>query len=474
MDFVNQIQDFLLPIIQKINNYLGDYLLIVILLGVGIFFTIRTRFVQVRCFGEGFKNMFGDFSFKKNQNNEKGFSSFRAFTTAVAAQIGTGNIVGASGAILVGGPGAIFWMWIISFFSLSIIYSEAVLAIKTREIDSDGNIQGGPVYYIKRAFKGKFGKVLACFFAVAAVLTLGFMGSMVQSNSISESFSEAFHVPTWVIGLVLAVVCGIIYLGGTKRIGAVAEKIVPFMAIFYLLGCIILLGIRITAIPNAFAIIFKYAFSPQAILGGSVGFAIKTAVSQGARRGLFCNEAGMGSTPHAHAQANVETAHKQGTVAMIGAFINSFIILTITALVVLVAFYPKGTTVTPLIDKTKMVQGAFSSVFGDQIGSSFVALCLLFFGFSTILGWNLFGKINIIYLFGKKAVLPYSILALGFTFIGACFSNKIVWELQDLFNQLMVIPNVLGLVALAGVVAIEAKNHEPLINDLEASHVEEL
>ena len=293
MDFINRIQYYLLPIIQKINNYLGDYLLIIILLGVGIFFTIRTRFVQVRCFGEGFKNMFGDFSLKKNQNNEKGFSSFRAFTTAVAAQIGTGNIVGASGAILVGGPGAIFWMWIISFFSLSIIYSEAVLAIKTREVDADGNIQGGPVYYIKRAFKGRFGKILACFFAVAAVLTLGFMGSMIQSNSIGETFYEAFHIPTWVVGLVLALLCGVIYLGGTKRIGAVAEKIVPFMAVFYLLGCLILLGIRITLIPNAFATIFKYAFNPQAILGGSAGFAIKTAISQGARRGLFCNEAGM-------------------------------------------------------------------------------------------------------------------------------------------------------------------------------------
>ena len=466
MGFLNEIQDRLLPIIQSINNYLGDYLIIVILLGVGIFFTIKTKFVQVRCLGEGFHNMFGDLSLKKKDQNTKGFSSFRAFTTAVAAQIGTGNIVGACGAILLGGPGAIFWMWVISFFSLSIIYAEAVLALKTREIDEAGNIQGGPVYYIKRAFKGRFGKIIAGFFAVAAVLTLGLIGSMVQSNSISESFNQAFNVPAWLIGLILVVLCGIVYLGGTKRIGSVAEKIVPFMAVFYILGCLILLGIRIKNIPTSFFLIFKFAFNPQAILGGSIGFAIKTAISQGAKRGLFCNEAGMGSTPHAHAQANVDVAHKQGTVAMTGAFINSFIILTLTALVVLSVFYTKDTVMTPDVDKTKMAQIAFSSVFGEHIGSAFVALCLLFFGFSTILGWNLFGKINIIYLFGKKAVIPSSIIALAFTFMGACFSNKLVWELQDFVNQLMVIPNVLGLVALSTIVAIEAKKQEPLSDEL--------
>lgn len=467
MEFFNKIQDFLLPIVENINKYLGDYLIIVLLLAVGIFFTIKTRFVQIRCFGEGFRNMFGNITLKQDKD-KKGFTSFRAFATAVAAQIGTGNIVGACGAILIGGPGSIFWMWVISFFSLAIIYSEAVLAIKTREVDEEGNIQGGPVYYIKKAFKGKFGKILACFFAIVAVITLGLVGSMIQSNSISESFNEAFNIPTWVVGLVLVVACGLVFIGGNSRIGSVAEKIVPFMALFYILGCIVFLCIKITVVPQAFLSIIKYAFNPKAIIGGSIGFAIKTAISQGAKRGLFCNEAGMGSTPHAHAQANVDTAHEQGTVAMTGAFINSFIILTLTALVVLCVFYVNGGVSTEGIDKTNMAQIAFGTVFGSNVGSIFVAICLLFFGFSTILGWNLFGKINVIYLFGKKAVIPYSILSLACTFIGACFSNRLVWELQDLANQLMVIPNVIGLIGLSGIVALEAhtKHKNLKSNDL--------
>ena len=236
-------------------------------------------------------------------------SSFQALATAIAAQVGTGNIVGASGAILTGGPGAIFWMWIIAFFGMATIYAEATLAIKTRVVDDQGAIHGGPVYYITTAFKGAFGKFLAGFFAVAIILALGFMGCMVQSNSIGSTFQTAFHIPSWVVGIVLVVICAVIFLGGINRLAAVTEKLVPVMAVIFLVGGLVVLVARLAYLPATFAMIFRYAFQPQAIIGGGFGYAIKTAISQGAKRGLFSNEAGMGSTPHAHAQANVKNPH---------------------------------------------------------------------------------------------------------------------------------------------------------------------
>jgi AGCS family alanine or glycine:cation symporter len=311
----------ILQIVKTINLYLSDYILIVLLIGVGIFYTIKTRFVQIRCFGEGMKEMFGSFSLN-GKKHESGMSSFQALTTAIAAQVGTGNIVGACGAILVGGPGAIFWMWVIAFFGMATIYAEAVLAQKTREVLPDGTVLGGPVYYIRAAFKGKFGKFLSGFFSVALILALGFFGAMVQSNSIAETSSTAFHIQPWIIGIIVALLSFMVFIGGVRRLASVTEKLVPLMAIVYLLGSLVVLGFRIKYIPETFGMIFKYAFMPQAIIGGGIGYALKTAISQGAKRGLFSNEAGMGSTPHAHAQANVPTPHKQGVTAMIGVFIE--------------------------------------------------------------------------------------------------------------------------------------------------------
>ena len=380
---------------------------------------------------------------------------------AIAAQVGTGNIVGASGAILTGGPGAIFWMWIIAFFGMATIYAEATLAQKTRIVEPDGSVKGGPVYYITTAFKGGFGKFLAGFFAVSIILALGFMGCMVQSNSIGSTMNTAFGVPSWVSGVILVLICGFIFLGGVQRLASVTEKVVPVMAAIFLLGGLVILVARIKYVPATFGMIFKYAFQPQAILGGGLGYALKTAISQGAKRGLFSNEAGMGSTPHAHALANVKSPHEQGTVAMIGVFIDTFVVLTMTALVVISTLYagngPLAHGAVDGISKTNMAQLAFSSVFGDTLGNAFVAICLLFFAFSTIVGWNLFGRINVNYLFGKKANLPYSIIALVFIFLGSCLSNDLVWELTDMFNQLMVLPNMIALVALSGIVAVAAR-----------------
>ena len=450
----------MLKLVQTINGYLSDYVLILLLVGTGLFFSIKTRFVQLRCFKEGWHRFFGSFSLKGGRQ-ESGLSSFQALATAVAAQVGTGNIVGACGAILIGGPGAIFWMWIIAFFGMATIYAEAVLAQETRVKTGDGVIHGGPVFYIKKAFPTGFGSFLAGFFAVAIILALGFMGSMVQSNSIGETCSNALGIPSWVIGAVVTLVAALIFLGGIQRIAAVTEKLVPVMAVLFLLGGFVVLLVRIRYLPETIAMIIRYAFMPNAIIGGSIGYAIKTAISQGVKRGLFSNEAGMGSTPHAHAMANVEKPHDQGVVAMIGLFIDTFVVLTMTALVVISTLYAGDGVLAAGaaegISKTNMAQLAFSSVLGDGFGSLFVALCLLFFAFSTILSWNYFGKINVEYLFGKKAVPVYSVIALVFLFLGSVLSNDLVWELADLFNQLMVIPNVLALIALSALVVKAAR-----------------
>ena len=461
------IEEKLLPLVVDFNTYLSSYILIFLLVGVGLWFTFRTKFVQVRYFGAGMKKVFGNISLKGGKQ-EQGMSSFQALATAIAAQVGTGNIVGASGAILTGGPGAIFWMWVIAFLGMATIYAEAVLAQKTKIVDKDGNVNGGPVYYIISAFKGKFGKFLAGLFAIAIILALGFMGSMVQSNSIGSTMNTAFGIPTWVVGAVLVVICGFIFLGGVKRLAAVCEKLVPIMAAIFLIAGLVVLAIRYQYIPATFGMIFKYAFQPQAIIGGAVGVAIKEAISQGAKRGLFSNEAGMGSTPHAHAQANVAHPHDQGIVAMTGVFIDTFVVLTLNALVIISTMYtPDGKLATMELSKaaqasgeivkSNLAQTAFGSVFGPEVGAMFVAVCLFFFAFSTILSWNMFGKINAIYLFGKKnsklCVTIYTIIALAFVFVGTLVSNDLVWELTDAFNYLMVLPNAVALFALSKVVS---------------------
>ena len=454
--FIAKMDDALYPIVCNVNTYLSNYILVFMLVAVGLWYSIKTGFVQIRCFGEGMRKVFGNLTLN-GKKHDSGMSSFQALATAIAAQVGTGNIVGASGAILTGGPGAIFWMWVIAFFGMATIYAEATLAIKTRRVDKDGTIHGGPAYYITTAFQGGFGKFLANFFAVAIILALGFMGCMVQSNSIGSAFQTAFGVPSQFVGVVLVIFCAFIFLGGVNRLAAVTEKVVPVMAVIFLVGAIGILVVRIQYVPATFALIFKYAFQPQAIIGGSFGYAIKTAISQGAKRGLFSNEAGMGSTPHAHAQANVKDPHDQGVVAMVGVFIDTFIVLTLNALVIICTLYTEGGiladgVIPEGVNKTNLAQLAFGSVLGENVGAMFVAVCLFFFALSTVLSWNLFGKINVIYLFGKKAAKVYAVIALVFLYLGTVMSNDLVWELTDMFNNLMVLPNAIALFALTGMV----------------------
>lgn len=476
-------------IISFINDYMSGYILVLMLVGVGIYYSVKTKFVQVRCFGEGFRQVF------KKSKKGNGISSFQALATAVAAQVGTGNIVGACGAIIIGGPGAIFWMWVIAFLGMATAYGEAVLAQETRVVDKDGQIHGGPVYYIKRAFTGKGGKFLSAFFAVAIIIACGFIGAMVQSNSIASSISGVFtsfdvdissHM--WIIGLCVAILSGVIIIGGIKRIASVTEKIVPVMAILYLLGGILILVVNIKNVPSAIISIFKYAFVPQAIIGGGFGSAIVKAIQKGAQRGLFSNEAGMGSTPHAHAQAEVSSPHQQGTCAMVGVFIDTFVVLTMTALVVLSTLYTGNGVLSSVVGNgetsfadianemgffdTNMVQKSFqitfASIFGNEavgnaVGSIFVTVCLFFFAFSTIISWNFFGKINFDYLFGKKSAIVYSAISIVCVFLGAVFKNSLVWGLSDLFNNLMVIPNVIALFALGGLVASLTRKNDGLL-----------
>ena len=444
MDAVNNV-------IVQISDVVWNYLLLFLLVGTGIFFTIRTRFVQVRRFKKAWLRVFGGFSLKGKKAGKNGMSSFQALATAIAAQVGTGNIAGCATALVSGGPGAIFWMWLAAFFGMATIYGEAVLAQKSKQRDENGEVVGGPVYYITHVFKGKFGRFLAVFFAIAVILALGFMGNMVQSNSISDAFYTAFTIPKWIMGLVVALLAAFIFLGGISRIASFTEKVVPVMAALYLIGALIVLILNIGKLPSAVASIFIGAFCPRALAGSAAGMTVRMAMRYGVARGLFSNEAGMGSTPHAHAIADVKDPEEQGEVAMIGVFVDTFVVLTMTALVILSSgvldeMIDAGITGTPV------AQAAFATGF-KGFGPKFVAVCLLFFAFSTIIGWYFFARQNVKYLWGAKAVLPFSLIVVAFVFLGSLLKVELVWNLSDLFNGLMVIPNLIALLALSGVVA---------------------
>lgn len=441
-------------IVKSLSSFLWDYILLFLLLGSGIYFTLRLKFVQIRRLPAAFKAVFGNIKLKGDAADHDGMSSFQSLATAIAAQVGTGNIAGAATAIASGGPGAIFWMWLSAFFGMATIYGEASLAqkYKTR---IDGHITGGPVYYIKAAYKGTFGKILAAAFAVFIIFALGFMGNMVQSNSIGVAFETAFGIQKYWVGIVVAAITGFIFLGGVKRIASFTEKVVPIMALLYIIGSLIIIVGNAEHIGAAFKLIFVSAFDPSAVLGGAVGITVKTAVRYGVARGLFSNEAGMGSTPHAHAMAKVKHPCDQGLVAMMGVFIDTFVVLTMTALVVVIT-----NTFNSGLTGVELAQSAFVAYFG-QAGNVFIAISLLFFAFSTIVGWYFFGEQNIKYLFGNKAVKFYAALVVLFVMVGAVLKVDLVWTMSDFFNGLMVIPNMLGLLALSGVVVKldKEKNH---------------
>ena len=443
--------------VSQASDILWNVVLIILLCGTGIMFTVRLKFIQVRKLKEGFRLVFGSMG-KKNSDGANGeMTAFQSVATAIAAQVGTGNLAGAATALIGGGPGAIFWMWVSAFFGMSTIYAEATMAQKYKTT-VNGEVTGGPVYYIRAAFKGTFGKVLAVLFAVFIVVALGFSGNMVQANSIGAAFTEVFkargiQIPPLVFGLIIAAAAAFIFLGGTQRLAAVVEKLVPFMAAVYIIGSLILIVMNITQLPAAFKMIFVGAFDPDAVMGAGAGIAVREAIRFGVARGLFSNEAGMGSTPHAHARAKVENPHKQGLAAMVSVFIDTFVILNLTVFSILT---------TGVMDThktgTALTQAAFSQAFGG-FGDIFVAVCLLFFAISTILGWHFFGLTNMKYLFGEGAGKIYSILVVGFVIVGSVLKVDLVWSLSDFFNGLMVIPNAIALWALSGVVVNICKKY---------------
>ena len=435
--------DVLEKIVQSVNGVLWDYLLLFVLCGGGIWFTIRMKGVQITQFGKAFKNTFGNLTLNGEKAGKDGMSSFQSLATAIAAQVGTGNLAGAATAIASGGPGAIFWMWVSAFFGMATIFVEASMAQKYRTVGDDGEVTGGPVYYIRAAYKGTFGKVLAALFAIFIILALGFMGNMVQANSIGDAFKNAIGINPIIIGVIVAALSLFVFLGGVSRIASLTEKIVPIMAAFYIVGCMVIIIMHIGQLIPAFGRIFHDAFTASAVFGGVVGTTVQQAMRYGVARGLFSNEAGMGSTPHAHALAKVKHPCDQGLTAMMGVFIDTFVILTLTALVIIM---------TGSLDGDKMVgialtQHAFTAAFGS-FGSIFIAITMFFFAFSTIVGWYFFGERNIKYLFGSKAVKPYALLVVIFIVIGSTMKVELVWDMSDMFNGLMVIPNMLGLFGL--------------------------
>ncbi len=432
--------DQLTEVVRNINSILwGPWCLIPILVGTGIFFTFRLRFVQVRQFGRAFKHVFGQLSFNGEKAGQHGMTSFQSLATAVAAQVGTGNLAGVATAMVMGGPGAIFWMWMAAFFGMATIFAEAVLAQVYRTHDGQGNVTGGPAYYIS---KGLGSKTLATIFSVLIIIALGFIGNMVQANSITTSFQSAFNIPNWVSGIFIILIAGFIFIGGIKRIASFAEKMVPFMAAVYVLGSLYIIVINIDMLFPALKSIVIGAFDPSAATGGVIGASIKEAIRYGVARGLFSNEAGMGSTPHAHAVARVRHPAEQGLAAIIGLFIDTFIVLNATAFVIMVTGTLDGTT-TGIV----LTQAAFIKGMGTP-GAGFVAICLFFAAFTTIIGWYFFASQNFKYLFGYKNVNMFAIVVLCFLLMGSFLEVNLVWELADLFNGLMVIPNIIAVIGL--------------------------
>ena len=442
--------DAVMSAVEWANDLLWGSVLIYLLAGTGIYFTVKLRFVQIRHFTRSIKYAIGRKSGESADN--KGMSSFQSLTTAVAAQVGTGNLAGAATAIAAGGPGAIFWMWITAFFGMGTIFAEAVLSQIYKQ-DVDGQTRGGPAYYLS---KGVGSKGLAVFFAVSIIMALGFIGNMVQANSIGEAFSTAFNIPPLAVGIAVAILAGMIFRGGVKAIASFTEKAVPLMAVLYIIGCAFILLTNLEGVAAGFKMIIIGAFDPMAATGGLIGATVKEAVRFGVARGLFSNEAGMGSTPHAHAVAKVKHPAEQGAVAMFGVFFDTFVILTMTALVILTI------PVDGSVSGIALTQAAFTNSMGP-FGQVFIAIALLFFAFSTIIGWYFFGEANIRFLFrksGDKAVSVYSVMVMVFIVLGCTMKVEQVWTLADFFNALMVLPNLIGLLLLAKLVSSKLKDFE--------------
>lgn len=442
-----------LQTIENFNNTLnglvwGPYML-VLLVGTGIFFTFRMNFFQVRKFIFAMKETLMKMFVKQENLEEGAITPFQAVSTALAATVGTGNIAGVATAIALGGPGAIFWMWTSAFFGMMTKFAEVVLAVHYREKSPDGGWSGGPMYYIKNGLKSKW---LASAFAILGAFAAFGIGNMVQSNSIAQALNTSFNIPNYITGIVLAIAAALVILGGLKRIASVTEKLVPFMALFYILGGVAILILNASGIPAAFGEIFKHAFSARAATGGFVGVTVMRAMRYGIARGVFTNEAGLGSAPIAHANAQTDHPVRQGLWGIFEVFVDTILICSITALAILSTgvWMPVNTGGVQLTGAA-LTTAAFNKGLPGP-GGVIVAIGILLFAFSTILGWAFYGEKCAEYLFGPKVNKYYRMLWIPLVFVGTVANLELIWGIADTMNGLMAIPNLIALLGLSGVV----------------------
>lgn len=433
-------------LLDSVCSFFTDFVLVIVLLSGGIFLTLKTRFVQVRCLREGLKNTFsGLFSKEKTD----GISPFAALSASLAAQLGTGNIAGAGAAVLTGGPGAVFWIWLSSFFGMATAYCEAYFAQSTKVINGAAPPSGGAAYYIKSAFNSKTGVLLSGAFSLSAVCALGFTGVAVQSNSIAVSINENIGLSPFITGLLITALSALVIMRGTAAVTKFSEKTVPLLAIFYFSVAFIVILANISFLPRCFYLIFKSAFSPSAISGCITGITFKKVISQGIKKGLFTNEAGMGSMASAHALADAPSPHYQGTLALAGVFTDTFVMMTLTAICVITVFFRDNTLIPQNISGTLAVATAFSTALGEKGAAFFTMISITFFAFASIIGWNLSGKASAEFLFGKKITKTYLLASSLFVFMGAIFPSDTVWRLTDVFNTFMVLTNIPALIKIS-------------------------
>ena len=467
----------MLDMITKINAVLNGIVwgwpALILLAFVGVLTTCITKCFQISHFGHWMKNTIGAI-FKDSKvtshTSDRSISQFQSLCTALAATVGTGNIVGVAGAILVGGPGAVFWMWLIAFFGMMTNYSENVLGIYYRRKNEQGEWCGGAMYYLRDGLGAKkgckrIGAILAAAFSVFCFLASFGIGNMTQVNSISGNMEAVFGVPTWVSGIVLLILCGLVIVGGLKRIATVTEKIVPFMVLVYMVGTIAILVMNIKMVPAVFTAIFEGAFALKAAGGGIVGYGMKLAIEQGMKRGVFSNEAGLGSSVMVHSNSNVREPVRQGMWGIFEVFADTMIVCTLTAFTVLssgLVDLETGVAVAEYsgvaLTKANVVSTVFTMYFG-KLGGAFVAIAIMLFAYSTVLGWSHYGSKACEYLFGTKSTIVYRVIFVIATFGGAVMGENLAWDIADTLNGMMMIPNLIGIIVLSPIVYRITKNY---------------
>ena len=467
---MNGLVDFITNINNAVNSFVWGIPMLVLLVGTGILMTLLTRFFQLSHIGHWWKNTIGGiFSdkhiMKHTDKEDKAISQFQSLCTALAATIGTGNIVGVASALIAGGPGAIFWMWIVAFFGMMTNYSENVLGIYYRRKNSEDEWCGGAMYYLKDglgSYKGckQIGAVLAVLFSAFCLLASFGIGNMSQVNSIAANMEAAFSIPTFVTGIALMILAALVIVGGLKRIASVTEKLVPFMAIIYIVGALVIFFTNIGQVGAVFSAIFKGAFGLRAVGGGIVGSGIKMALTWGMKRGVFSNEAGLGSSVMVHSNSNVKEPVRQGMWGIFEVFADTIVVCTLTAFAVLSSGLVDLETGAVLSESSgsALVGEAFSTIFGS-FGPMFIALAILLFAFSTVLGWSHYGTKAWEYLFGTKSTIAYKVVFIVIIFIGATMNLSLAWDLSDTFNGLMAMPNLIGVLCLSPLVMKITKNY---------------